>query len=208
MRDKIVVGELKAGYKLNELDISMGLGISRSPLREALRVLEKDNMVVNVPRKGTYVTELSARDFVQVSQAREMIECYCIDLLKASNIRNLPRVEASLQKALALSWPIISDDQEQTIQQIKIMLEFHTRLVESAGNSMLSRMYNSISYALARYQYIYFHVNDAAKHSLDDQKKVLEFISDGEFDRAKEELKKHIDYTVVLVKNRVIYPVF
>ena len=80
LREKITVGELKPGHKLNELSLSADLGVSRPPLREAFRILERDHLVLNIPRKGTYVTELSAKDFADISQTREMIECYCIDL--------------------------------------------------------------------------------------------------------------------------------
>jgi DNA-binding GntR family transcriptional regulator len=207
LRYKIIVGELKAGYKLNELDISRDLGISRIPLREALRILEKDSMVANVPRKGTYVSELSLKDFIEVSQAREMVESYSIDLLKASNNRSLPSVEVAFRAAQNLPTPFVSEDPVQSTKNIRIMLDFHSRLVEATGNSMLSRMYESIGYTLSRYQYIYFHINDAALHSLDDHKSVLDLISRGEFDLAKEALKKHIGYTVELVKNRVIHKV-
>ena len=70
---------------------------------------------------------------------------------------------------------------------------------------MLFSIYNSISYSLSRYQFIYFHVDDAVQHSFDDHKKVLELIGDGDFDEAKEELRKHIDYTVGLVKSRILH---
>jgi DNA-binding GntR family transcriptional regulator len=92
LRDKIITGELKSGQKLNENALSSSLGVSRPPLREVFRMLEKDRMVINIPRKGTYVAELSLKDYEELSQVREMMECYAIDLLKASNIRNLPKV--------------------------------------------------------------------------------------------------------------------
>ncbi len=208
LREKIIIGELKAGYKLNELDISLSLGISRSPLREAFRVLETEHLVTNIPRKGTYVSELSLKDFVEVSQARVMVECYSIDLLKDSDIRSLPKVEASLQAALNLSAPFLSDDPVESINHLRIMLDFHSLLVEATENSMLVQIYNSLTYTLTRYQYIYFHIQDAAQQSRDHHKKVLKLICDGEFDLAKEELKKHIHYTVELVKNRVILKAF
>jgi DNA-binding GntR family transcriptional regulator len=205
LRDKIIVGELKAGYKLNESDISIGLGISRPPLREALRILETDRLVTNIPRKGTYVSELSVKAFVEISQTREMIECYCVDLLKASNIRNLPKVQVALEKAQALPIPLITDDARESFDHIKTILGYHISLVESTENSLLFSIYNSISYSLSRYQFIYFHVDDAVQHSFDDHKKVLELISNGDFDEAKEELRKHIDYTVGLVKSRILH---
>lgn len=205
LREKIIIGELKPGYKLNEVDISMNLGVSRPPLREAFRILEKDNMAFSVPRKGTYVSELSLKDFMEVSQTREMIECYCVDLLKASDIRSLPKSENALEKAAALRSSLNSEDEAELLLLIRVMHEFHVGLVESTGNSMLSRIYGSIGYTLARYQHIYFHIDDAARHSLDDHKMVLEFLHEGSFDRAKDELRKHILFTVDLVKNRIIH---
>ena len=119
---------------------------------------------------------MSLKDFVEVSQTREMVECYSVDLLKASNTRSLPSVEVALRAAQNLPSPFLSDDPMESIRHTRIMLEFHSRLVEATENSMLSRIYNTIGYTLARYQYIYFHINDAALHSMDDHKKVLELI--------------------------------
>jgi len=206
LREKIITGELKSGEKLNEAAVSVKLGISRPPLREAFRILEKDHMVINIPRKGTYVAELSARDFEELSQIREMMECYAIGLLKASNIRNLPKVTLALNKALNLPMPINSVDPERLLNHIRVILDFHTGLVESAGNSRLTYNYHSIGLNLARYQFIYFDISGAAQRSLDDHMRTLELIRNGDYDQAKEELRKHINYTVELVKNRILHP--
>jgi DNA-binding GntR family transcriptional regulator len=205
LRNKIITGELKSGQKLNESTVSSSLGISRPPLREVFRMLEKDHMVINIPRKGTYVAELSIKDFEELSQIREMMECYAIDLLKTSNIRNLPKVTVALNKALSLPMSNNSVDPEELLNRIKVILDFHTSLVESTGNSRLAYNYHSISLNLARYQFLYFYTSGAAQHSLDDHAKTLEFIRDGNFDQAKEELRKHIHYTVELVKDRILY---
>jgi len=205
LREKIIIGELKPGHKLNEIDISMNLGVSRPPLREAFRILEKDNMAVSVPRKGTYVSELSLKDFIEVSQTREMLECYCMDLLKAADVRSLPKSESALKKAAALQSRLKTTDEAELLLLIRVMHEFHVGLVDAAGNSMLSRIYDSIGYTLARYQHIYFHIDEAARHSLEDHHKVLDLVRDGNFDQAKEELRKHIHYTVDLVKKRIIH---
>jgi DNA-binding GntR family transcriptional regulator len=206
LREKIITGELKSGQKLNESNLSVKLGISRPPLREAFRVLEKDHLVINIPRKGTYVAELSVKDFEELSQIREMIECYAIDLLKASNIRNLPKVTLALNKALSLPMPLNTVDPERLLNYIIVILDFHTSLVESAGNSRLTYDYNTVSLNLARYQFIYFYISGAAQRSLDDHTRTLELIRNGDYDQAKEELRKHIHYTVELVKNRILHP--
>jgi DNA-binding GntR family transcriptional regulator len=206
LREKIITGELKSGQKLNESNLSEKLGISRPPLREAFRILEKDHMAINIPRKGTYVAELSEKDFEELSQIREMIECYAIDLLKTSDIRNLPKVTSALNKALSLPMPLNSVHPEELLNRIRVILNFHTSLVESAGNSRLAYNYHSISLNLARYQFIYFDISGAAQHSLDDHARTLELIRNGNYDQAKEELRKHIHYTVELVKNRILHP--
>jgi DNA-binding GntR family transcriptional regulator len=205
LREKIITGELKSGQKLNEASLSVNLGISRPPLREAFRLLEKDHLVVNIPRKGTFVTELSTKDYEEVSQVRQMIECYAIDLLKASNVRLLPKVNLALERASKLPMPIITVEPLELLNRIKVFLDFHSSLVESPGNSRLTYIYHSISFNLARYQFIYFHIHGTAQHSLDDHKKVLELIRNGDYDQAKEDLRRHVEYAVELVKNKIAH---
>jgi DNA-binding GntR family transcriptional regulator len=62
LKDKIITGELPARQKINENQLSSLLEISRPPLREALRLLEHEHLVVTIPRKGTHVTSISRED--------------------------------------------------------------------------------------------------------------------------------------------------
>ena len=206
LRDRIITGELRPGEKLNEATLSTELGISRPPLREALRLLEKDHMVVNIPRKGTYVTELSVKDFIEGSEIREILECYAIDLLKASDIRKMPKVTLAFNKALNLPTPFNRVDPEQLLDNMKVFLDFHNSMVESAGNSRLAQVYHSVMWNLARYQFIYFCVDGTARRSLDGHKRTLEFIRDGSYEEAKEHLREHINYTVEVVKQEISHP--
>jgi DNA-binding GntR family transcriptional regulator len=206
LRDRIITGELGPGEKLNEATLSMELGISRPPLREALRLLEKDHMAVNIPRKGTYVTDLSIKDFLEGSQIREILECYAIDLLKASNIRDMPKVTLALNKASNLPIPFNRVDPEQLLNNMKVFLDFHNCMVESSGNSRLTQIYHSVMWNLARYQFIYFYVAGTARRSLNGHKRTLELIRDGSYEEAKEHLREHIEYTVGVVKQEILHP--
>ncbi len=205
LRRRIITGELKPGQKLNESSLSEDLGISRPPLRETFRILEKDHLVITFPRKGTYVAELSIRDFEEICQIREMIECFAMDLIKASGIRNLPKVTAALDRGSHLSLPFNSVDPEELFKGIKLLLDFHDSLIEYSGNSRMAHIYRSIGYNLARYQFIYFNIEGAVQHSLDDHKKILQLITNGNYDHAKEELRKHIQYAAELVKSKVFH---
>ena len=93
LREQIITGELAPGQKLSEMEISSNLGISRPPLREAFRILENENLVLSIPRKGCYVTQVSMEDCRHIYEAREMIECHAIELLKAQNVRDLKKPE-------------------------------------------------------------------------------------------------------------------
>lgn len=203
LRRKIITGELKPGQKLNECNLSEELGISRPPLRETFRILEKDYLVVTIPRKGTHVTKLSVSDFKEICQIREMIECFTIDLLEASSIRNLPKVTAAINRSLALSLPVNSADAEELLNGIKLLVDFHDSLIESSGNSRMAYMYHSVGYNLARYQFIYFQIEGTVQHSLDDHKKILRLIANSDYNQAKEELRKHIRYAGELVERKV-----
>ncbi|MBW1716676.1 MAG: GntR family transcriptional regulator [Deltaproteobacteria bacterium] len=105
LRLQIITGEFAPGQKLNETELASRLNISRPPLREAFRISENEHLVVSVPRKWTYVTDISIEDLEKVYQAREMLEWYAIDFLKYKNIRDLPTVIASVESASDLSIP-------------------------------------------------------------------------------------------------------
>lgn len=203
LKERIITGELKPRQKLSETGLSLQLGISRPPLREAFRLLEKDHFVINIPRKGTYVVGLSINDYLEISQIRKVIECYAIDYLKAAKIRNLPDMTESLKRASGFTVPANSDNPELILNHTKVMLDFHIRLVETAGNSRLNSIYNSINVNLLRYQFIYFNYRSSTQHSLDDHMNIVKAIQSGDYDHAKKELIKHIGFTMKVVKKKI-----
>ena len=203
LRKKIITGELKPGQRLNEGTLSKELGVSRPPIRETLRILEEDNLVVNIPRRGTFVTELSISQCEEICQTREMIECFVVDLLKVSNIRDLPNLENTLHLPSTFILPLDRNNPDLLLNNTMFLIDYHQSLVESAGNSRLNEIYRSISYSLVRYQYLYFYSLGSVEHSLDDHERVLQLINDGHYDQAKEKLREHIKHVKELVMNKL-----
>src|SRR5438105_268871 len=74
IRTAILAGELPAGTKLVEADLARSFGVSRGPIREALRELSREGLVVDLPRRGTFVCTLSQTDFLEVYAVREALE--------------------------------------------------------------------------------------------------------------------------------------
>jgi DNA-binding GntR family transcriptional regulator len=191
LRIYIIEGELAPGQKLNELELSSWLGISRPPMREAFRILENEHLVVCIPRKGCYVTEMSREDCREVFQAREMIECFAIDILKEENIRALTEVRSALEVTADMPMPGSTDPYEK-YNYLKAIANFHIGLVESAGNSRLNRCYHSNFSSLARYQSMYVYIDGLMNKSQITHEQILDYIDRGKYDEAKEKLRYHI----------------
>ncbi len=202
LREKIITGELRPGQKLNEAELSSTLGISRPPLREAFRTLDELQLVVSIPRKGCVVAEISVEAFTDLYQAREMIECYAIDLLKEKGVTELPRAEAALKATHHLSLPP-AEDQRKKLDYLNAFAEFHYRLVESAGNRQLAYFYKTIGFSLARYQFMYVYIPGLTRDSRADHTKLLDLIRKSRYPEAKEFLRNHIHSFVGLVKSKM-----
>jgi len=202
LRLQIITGELAAGQKLNETELASHLNISRPPLREAFRILENEYLVVNIPRKATYISDISIEDLKEVYQAREMLECYAIDLLKDKNIRKLPNATASVKTASDLPIPS-RDNREEVFTYLKAFVDFHIKLIESTGNHWVIHFYNSISSHLARYQFIYLYIPGSGRRSIEEHNQILDFIKTGNYEKAKKFMREHINYTFEFLKNKI-----
>lgn len=74
LREAILEGKLKPGDRLMEIQLSNKLGVSRTPIREAIRMLEKEGLVIIIPRKGAQVAKMSEKDMEDVLEIREVLD--------------------------------------------------------------------------------------------------------------------------------------
>jgi DNA-binding GntR family transcriptional regulator len=191
LRVHIIGRQLPPGHKLNEIELSSSLGVSRPPLREAFRILENEHLITSTPRKGAYVNEMSIDECREIFEAREMIECYAIELLKAKGIRELPEASKALAVARRLHMPRTSDPYEK-FGYLKAIADFHISLVKASGNSRLSHFYRAIFSNLARYQDMYVFIPGLMEKSQGVHEQILGFIQKGNYEKAKEKLRSHI----------------
>ena len=202
LREQIITGELAPGQKLSEMEISSNLGISRPPLREAFRILENENLVLSIPRKGCYVTQVSMEDCRHIYEAREMIECHAIELLKAQNVRDLPEVAAAVASVSPVLPKQDSGNQDKIKGSQNPFPGFHIKLVESTGNRWVIHLYYAISSNLARYQYMCF-VPGILEKVQEEHEQILDLIKRGDYDQAKDLLRSHINSFFKVIEDRI-----
>ena len=202
LRGRIITGEIKPGARLNEAELATELGVSRAPVREALSVLEKDNLVARLPRRGTYVPELTIDGLEKVYQVRMMIEGFAVDVLEKKGIRNPMDAERALVSASKLVLPS-AEDKEAMLRYVLTFADFHVGLVKATGNEWLIRFYQSITLNLARFQFICLYVPGLTSNSLDMHKKILGALKRGNYAQTKNLLTSHVEYTVSFIKKQI-----
>lgn len=202
LRNQIIIGRLSPGQKLDEQRLAAELNISRPPLREAFRLLESERLVMRVPRKGVFVSEISIEDLEDLYQVREMIERCAIDLLRLKNIRDLPVVEKCLENAY--SFPTLNvDDLEAIVQYAAVASNFHIKLIESAANPRLTNFYRMIASSVMRYKILFLFL-DARYDSRKDHRQLIELIKKGLYEEAKEFLLSHIKISYKILHENIL----
>lgn len=136
----ILAGHIAPGERLVEARIAEELGVSRTTVREAFLMLERHGLVVNNPRRGTFVTRLSQADALDLGYARALLESFAITVGRA-------RLDEPLIAQLQLQLDAMGTCTlpEELPRLVKIDLEFHRMLVETSGSRRLIELWSSLN---------------------------------------------------------------
>jgi len=195
IRRRILTGEFRPGQKINESEIAVNLGISRSPVREAFRILERDGLITTLPRKGSYITDISLKDLEELFEVRKILECYALDSIKK-------RVNKSPDKIK----PMIEELEKNLFKKhdpFSVISGFHYSLVELSHNSRLIELYKILAVSLRRYWLIYHSKKGQKDISLEHHQGIVNTLKKGDYTGTKKLLKKHIQYVKGIVGERV-----
>ncbi len=184
IKKKIIMGDFTPGQKLVETDLSENFEISRPPLREAFRVLERDGLILSLPRKGMYVRELSIQEIRDIFNFRHLLELNALTNLEKKNIRELPAISKTIM-------PLPSSPKDIYKYQ-KLSLNFHVELVRSLNNTFMTKCINTLMNNLSRYVFISFSHSGDAKLAFSDHEKIIEFIKNGDYQLSKMHLTTHL----------------
>ena len=190
LRARIVDGRLRLGEHLSENALAAELGISKTPVREALLQLKLDRLVDILPQRGTYVFRLGADDVVKVSELREILE---VEAAAAAIRRNHGLLVARMSEVLRDMRKAYAAGDNAAYRTIDG--EFHRTIIDLCGNSFISDAYGPIG---LRIQALRSRLSDEAalnRLSFRDHCQMLKLIKSGSIARLQKLMRAHIRQT-------------
>jgi DNA-binding GntR family transcriptional regulator len=194
IREMVLSGELRPGDRLVEERLTEELGISRPPLREALRLLEQEGLLLSMPRRGVIVTPLSARDVYEIFTLRTTYERMAIELGVPCKD---PQLLARCHRAIAaMTQAAKAEDRGQFVRS---SFEFHVSIVGLARHRRLEDAYRGLSLQLQIYIAGNTRAREERNESLDENverhRRLLAAVEGGDKEQVLAELANHGDRT-------------
>lgn len=184
IRGRILTGDFRPGQKINESEIATKLGISRSPVREAFRVLEGEGLICTLPRKGSFITEISIQDLEELFEIREILECHAIDCIKKRAKKSPDELRSLIEE--------VGRGLLKKPDAFTVISGFHYSLVELSDNYRLIELYKILGVSLRRYQLIYLSKNGQGEISLEHHLGIINTLKREDYSEAKRLLKRDI----------------
>lgn len=188
LRQAILTGELKPGERLLEIHLANKLGVSRTPIREAIRKLELEGLVIMIPRRGAEVAQITEKSMNDVLEVRRALDALCVELA----CERITKEELADLKAACEAFEDAVKDGDLT-RIAKTDVELHDIIVHATGNDRLIQLVNNLSEQMYRYRFEY--IKDVSQHAtlIEEHRIIYESIVKKDKETASLEAKIHID---------------
>ena len=201
LRRAILRGELKPGERVMEIQLANKLGLSRTPIREAIRKLELEGLVLMIPRKGAEVAEITEKNLRDVLEVRCALEELAVqlacDTIERNRIRELHAAAAHFRDILD------SDD----ITQIAAADEaFHDVIFKATGNERLIQLLNNLREQMYRYRIEYLKKKECYPQLLKEHATIMKAIEEHDKEKATritgQHIKNQVDTVVDTIRHK------
>ncbi len=187
IRDSIIRGELALGQALTEAALSQALGISKTPVREALSLLKSEGLVVSETHKGYKVFSMDQAQLVEFCELRFALESQA---LRYAAERNQAELSEALDSVLdRMEAHLRGSDREA---YLSLDTEFHRSFFLKSGNRFLLEHYDHINSMIETMRHYISHSDEATQASLEGHRKMARLIQSGPLEEAIQELEEHI----------------
>lgn len=188
LREAIINATLRPGERLMEIQMAEEMGVSRTPVREAIRKLELEGFVVMIPRKGAYVAGISMKDIADVFEIRTALEGLAAGLaaerITEEELEQLERILVKIGEC------VNNNDLEKLIE---IDTEFHDTLFKASRNERLVQIVNNLREQIQRFRTASLSTPGRMKYALEEHKKIVEAVSERNVELAQALAREHIE---------------
>jgi DNA-binding GntR family transcriptional regulator len=186
IKEKVVNLELPPSALIDEHSLMQELGLGRTPIREALQRLDSEGLVNIIPRRGTFVSDISITDLPQIFELRTSLEGFCARLA-AQRITDsqIARMESVLRDLEAVQ----SEDHRALMG---IDERFHKLLYEAAQNEFLAETLDRLYDLSLRLWYLVFYRLQNVRHSIAQHQGILNALKEGNEGEAEALIREHI----------------
>lgn len=198
LRQAILRGELEPGERLMEIQLAERLGVSRTPIREAIRKLELEGLVLMIPRKGAEVAKISESNLRDVLEVRRSLEELAIDLAcQRMTPEELEELKVTQEKfALAIK----NGDAMQIAETDE---RYHEIIYDGTKNARLVQILNNLREQMYRYRLEYIKDEDKRQVLLIEHERILKAISLRHVQEAKQAIREHIDNQEITIRKNL-----
>lgn len=198
LRQAILRGELKPGERLLEIHLADKLGVSRTPIREAIRKLELENLVIMIPRKGAVVAEITEKSLRDVLEVRRALEALAVKLacekIREDEIEELKVAAKEFEEALKTGDVTVFAEAD---------VKFHDIIYRTTDNQRLIQLLYNLREQMYRYRVEYLKREDSHAVLLAEHQDIIRKIAARDEVAAVEAVCAHIDNQVTAVADTI-----
>ncbi len=188
LRQAILKGELEPGERLMEIQLAERLGVSRTPIREAIRKLELEGLVLMVPRKGAEVASISEKSLREVLEVRRSLEELAIELacqkITDEQLEALEEAEKAFAEAVRDGDPMTIAESDES---------YHDVIYQATGNGRLVQILNNLREQMYRYRLEYIKDADKRQILVVEHEHIIRAVKNRNLAEAKQAMREHID---------------
>lgn len=205
LKQMIMRRDFTPNERIDAVAIAEKLGVSRTPVRDALNMLDAEGFIKTVPRQGIYVKGIYRQDLIELFQFREMVELYALE----SGFQTLLEQREDLIAISHQFEAAIDSTSYDGVRAMEADIELHKRIVASTGNRIVMDSYDKVNGHVQMVRAYYLQDMQRIKQAHQEHQDFLSALEEGDQEGAKLQLKKHLEETLANLLSIIdIYKVF
>jgi DNA-binding GntR family transcriptional regulator len=198
VRDMIIEGVLDAGTRINETELCLRLGVSRTPLREAIKTLAGEGLIELVTSKGAVVRRFTRTDVAHMLESIKLFEMF--------SARNacLRATDAEIKAVAKLHKSMVQEYRKRNrLNYYKLNQEIHSELVRLGGNPVVAELHNIIQARLKRIRYVGNQEASKWANAMAEHEEMMKALAARDGAALAEMMGRHMDHTLLRVSDTI-----